>query len=234
MQPDTFFCGSIAGICQVCVGHPFDTLKVRLQAGASLKDALSRNIFKGITYPLLGISFCNAVVFTAYHNCGLSLSNNPWIAGAIAGAIASLAYCPMELYKIRKQLNVSQSVFFIQPYRGWRLTLLREVPSFSAYFGTHEVLERWGYGQLISGGISGMAAWIACYPQDVIKTWYQGSISRTTIRRCIQEIHKAQGIKGFFRGLTPALLRSFPANAVTFTIFEYTQNLFRQLNKEIN
>lgn len=231
---ETFLSGSFAGICQVLVGHPFDTVKVRLQAGLSVRDALSRNLYKGVTSPLLGISFCNAVVFTAYHECGLSVSNNPWIAGGIAGAIASFAYCPMELYKIRKQLHVPRASLSVFPYKGWSLTFLREVPSFSAYFGVHEELVKRGHGQVVSGGLAGMAAWIACYPQDVVKTWYQGSIERISIKSCVTHIYKTHGLAGFARGLTPALLRSFPANSATFVVFEFVQSLFRQLDKEIN
>lgn len=228
---ETLACGSVAGICQVFVGHPFDTVKVRLQSGTTLSDALSKNLYKGITSPLLGTSLCNAVVFTAYHNYGREVSSNPWVAGGIAGAIASFAYCPMELYKVRQQLHLPFSLAY--PCKGWALTILREIPSFSAYFGVHEELEKRGFGQIMAGGLAGMAAWTVCYPQDVIKTRYQGSIHKITVRQCFTDIYTAQGVKGFFRGLTPALLRSFPANAVTFTVFEFTQNIFKP-NKEIN
>lgn len=231
---ETFLSGSLAGICQVLVGHPFDTVKVRLQAGSGVRDALSKNLYRGVTSPLLGISFCNAVVFTAYHECGLAVSSNSWVAGGIAGAIASLVYCPMELFKIQKQLHLPYNTLGAFPYKGWTLTLLREVPSFSAYFGTHEELVKRGHGQVVSGGLAGMAAWIVCYPQDVVKTWYQGSANKTSIKACIAEIYKKNGLKGFLRGLTPALLRSFPANAATFVVFEFVQNLLRQVDKEIN
>lgn len=229
----TYVCGGLAGVAQVVVGHPFDTVKVRLQSGSRLRDSISKNLYRGVSSPLLGITMCNAVVFTAYHNLGLVVSDNPWVAGAIAGGVASLAYCPMELFKIRRQLHVNQTTSFIFPYHGWTLTALREVPSFAAYFGVHNYLEKKGYGQIAAGGFAGMAAWIACYPQDVVKTWYQAS--STTILNCITEIYKKNGVKGYFKGLTPALLRAFPANAVTFWVFENTQkSLFRESNKEIN
>lgn len=210
-----YLAGTFAGVCQVLVGHPFDTIKVRMQAGQPLRDSLSKNIYRGIGPPLLGISFCNAIVFTSYHNIGLTLGNqDPWAAGAIAGAIASLAYCPMELYKIRGQLHQPFQILF--PFRGLFITIIREIPSFSTYFGVYTLLEEVDVNPLVAGGLSGMAAWLTCYPQDVIKTQFQSS--SMTLRESILYVFKR---RGFFKGLTPALVRAFPANAVTFFAFNF-------------
>jgi solute carrier family 25 carnitine/acylcarnitine transporter 20/29 len=37
---------------------------------------------------------------------------------------------------------------------------------------------------------------------------------------CARKIVAAEGAKGLFRGFGPALLRSFPANAVCFATYE--------------
>jgi len=70
--------GAVAGMSQVLVGHPFDTLKVRLQtldhsshpsAIRVLKTIIKQEgflaLYKGVSSPLLGIGFCNSVVFAA-------------------------------------------------------------------------------------------------------------------------------------------------------------------------
>jgi solute carrier family 25 carnitine/acylcarnitine transporter 20/29 len=219
-----YLAGTFAGICQVLIGHPFDTVKVRLQAGQPLRESFSKNLYKGISSPLLGTSFCNAVVFTSYHNVGLAnVSQNPWIAGGVAGAIASLAYCPMELYKIRSQLYMNHQFTFA--YRGFFLTMLREIPSFSAYFGTYSFLEKNQVNPLAAGGLAGTCAWLACYPQDVVKTQFQSS--SMSLKESFLYILRR---KAFFKGLLPALMRSFPANAATFYVFNYIQRLLSPIS----
>jgi solute carrier family 25 (mitochondrial carnitine/acylcarnitine transporter), member 20/29 len=219
-----YLAGTFAGVCQVLVGHPFDTVKVRMQTGQPLRDSLSRNVYKGLGPPILGISFCNAIVFTSYHNIGLALGNqDPWIAGAIAGAIASFAYCPMELYKIRGQLYQQFRISF--PFRGFFLTTLREIPSFSTYFGVYTMLEKDNVNPLVAGGLAGMAAWLVCYPQDVFKTQFQGS--SMTLKESIIHVFKR---RGFFKGLVPALMRAFPANAATFFAFNYFHNFLSSMS----
>ena len=63
------------------------------------------------------------------------------------------------------------------------------------------------------------------YPVDVIKSrlqtqnpWapdrYRG------IADCAARLYAGEGLRAFFRGFTPCLLRSVPANAVTFLVFE--------------
>lgn len=92
-------------------------------------------------------------------------------------------------------------------YRGMGVTLMRDTPSYFAYFGNYSITLRqyhlWsdlycvvGYeglkrlfqsmkkdGQelgtfelLMAGGLSGFAAWIPAYPQDVIKSNYQNDL----------------------------------------------------------
>lgn len=47
------------------------------------------------------------------------------------------------------------------------------------------------------------------------KTWRQGFIS----------IWRQEGIKGYYRGFVPCVLRAFPANAAALFMFERTMRL---------
>lgn len=96
---------------------------------------------------------------------------------------------------------------------------------------------------VISGGLAGVMTWLVIYPIDVIKTNIQVTnpiISATTITTTIESNHniktnhppkinivgvinslyKKQGIKVFYRGITTALVRAVPTNAVIFYIYE--------------
>ena len=46
-----------------------------------------------------------------------------------------------------------------------------------------------------------------------------------SIRTVAQTIYRTEGPKGFFRGLTPSLLRAFPANACALYVYETTMSL---------
>lgn len=41
----------------------------------------------------------------------------------------------------------------------------------------------------------------------------------------VSKIYKADGMKGFFKGFAPCLLRSFPANAVCFLGYEQARKM---------
>jgi solute carrier family 25 carnitine/acylcarnitine transporter 20/29 len=40
---------------------------------------------------------------------------------------------------------------------------------------------------------------------------------------CAHKIYSELGIRGFFRGFGPTMLRAFPANAATFLAYEVTR-----------
>lgn len=79
--------GSAGGAALVLVGHPFDTLKVRMQSdGSRFKGTMDcvrqtyqkeglNGFYKGIGSPLVGVTIVNAVCFFAY-NQGLQLYYN--------------------------------------------------------------------------------------------------------------------------------------------------------------
>ncbi|KAJ8290507.1 hypothetical protein GJAV_G00013780 [Gymnothorax javanicus] len=119
-----FVGGCFGGAAGVLVGHPFDTVKVRLQV-QNVKRPLYHGTFhcfqsivrqesifglyKGIGSPMMGLTFINAVVFGVQGNTmrwlGKDTPLNQFLAGAAAGAIQSVICCPMELAKTRMQMQ---------------------------------------------------------------------------------------------------------------------------------
>jgi hypothetical protein len=80
---------------------------------------------------------------------------------------------------------------------------------------------------LVAGGMGGVGYWSLCYPLDIIKSTIQtdspSERKYKTISQTAKMIYKEFGMKGFYRGFTPCLVRSFPANAVCFTAYEMTK-----------
>ncbi|XP_048105591.1 mitochondrial basic amino acids transporter isoform X1 [Alosa alosa] len=119
-----FLAGCIGGAAGVLVGHPFDTVKVRLQVQSAEKplyrgtfhcfQSIVRQesmlgLYKGIGSPMMGLAFINAIVFGVQGNTmrflGHDTPMNQFMAGSAAGAIQSVICCPMELAKTRMQMQ---------------------------------------------------------------------------------------------------------------------------------
>ncbi|XP_076874064.1 mitochondrial basic amino acids transporter isoform X2 [Brachyhypopomus gauderio] len=119
-----FVAGCLGGAAGVLVGHPFDTVKVRLQVQCANKplyrgtfhcfQSIIRQesvlgLYKGIGSPMMGLTFINAIVFGVQGNAmrmlGQDTPTNQFLAGAAAGAIQCIICCPMELAKTRMQMQ---------------------------------------------------------------------------------------------------------------------------------
>jgi solute carrier family 25 carnitine/acylcarnitine transporter 20/29 len=122
-------------------------------------------------------------------------------------------------------------------YRGMLITFLRDVPSFASYFWIYETVKRKLSSKdeaslttlLMAGGMAGIAAWLPCFPQDVMKSRIQRTDKPLRIRDCFRAVwREGNGVKAFYRGLSAALVRAVPANAVTFVAYEWTMRLLNQ------
>lgn len=122
--------GGVAGSMSVIVGHPFDTIKVRLQTSSSATMASTLlggvgSLFRGMAAPLSTAAIVNAIIFGAYGtssrwwdlNLPLKLEHehDPWyksfVCGSFAGFAQALVICPMEHLKCRLQLAGSNAIY---------------------------------------------------------------------------------------------------------------------------
>ncbi|KAJ8444531.1 hypothetical protein Cgig2_028346 [Carnegiea gigantea] len=182
--------GTVGGAAQLIVGHPFDTIKVKLQSqptplpgqpprysGAmdAVRQTLAaegpRGLYKGMGAPLATVAAFNAVLFSVRGQMEALLRSEPGVtltvgqqvvAGAGAGVAVSFLACPTELIKCRLQ---AQSAL--------------------AGAGTATVAVKYGG------------------PMDVA-------------RHVISEA----GVRGLFKGLVPTLGREVPGNAAMFGVYE--------------
>ena len=141
---------------------------------------------------------------------------------------------PFDVMKHLYQTGGIQTV-----YRGFGPTLLRESLGIGIYFMTFEALvqntmrkhniarnqvESWKL--CTYGGLAGYSMWLSCYPIDVVKSKLQtdviGSWKYKNSAAVIRDIWKTQGVRGFFVGFSPTILRAAPANAATFLAFEWS------------
>ncbi|KAK4480095.1 hypothetical protein RD792_013152 [Penstemon davidsonii] len=183
--------GTVGGAAQLICGHPFDTIKVKLQSqptplpgqlpkyrGAidAVKQTLAaegpRGLYKGMGAPLATVAAFNAVLFTVRGQMEALLRSAPGspltlsqqvVCGAGAGVAVSFLACPTELIKCRLQ---AQSTVAIS--------------------GPGPVAVKYGG------------------PMDVAK----------------HVLRSEGGARGLFKGLVPTFAREVPGNAVMFGVYE--------------
>lgn len=220
-----FVAGGFGGIAGIFTGYPLDTLRIRQQHSRVAGSAFSilRNLvrtegpaalYRGMAAPLASVTFQNATVFQIYAVLSRAFDSSVpsldppsykgvALGGFGTGAIQSLLLSPVELVKIRLQLqnktqpsdqlggpiDVARSILQREGlrgmYRGLTVTILRDAPAHGVYFFSYEFMREKLHpgcrksGQesfrtmLMAGGLAGVASWIVCYPLDVIKTRLQ-------------------------------------------------------------
>lgn len=126
-------------------------------------------------------------------------------------------------------------------YKGAFATLLRDVPASGMYFLTYEYVKKAmapkeGETQdpskrllvtIFAGGMAGIANWAIGMPADVLKSRLQTAPEGTYkngIRDVFRELMKNEGPLALYKGVTPVMLRAFPANAACFIGFEIFMN----------
>lgn len=232
--------------------------------------------------PLVGMAFVNAIVFGVQGNLMKVLEPNlanSFLAGMVSGAAQSVICGPAELIKLRMQMqrdptklfswHASSPKIYKDPvdavrkiyrkdgmirgiYRGFHITLWREVPGFGAYFASYDFMCQYlsnspeavlTYDDLspitlcITGGLSGIFAWMVSYPFDVLKSRIQvdgmfGEERYNGIIDCCRRSYRESGYKVFFRGLNSTLMRAFAVNAATFPTVALVLRYYKSSSRE--
>uniref|UniRef100_A0A5B6Z6I3 Mitochondrial arginine transporter BAC1 n=1 Tax=Davidia involucrata TaxID=16924 RepID=A0A5B6Z6I3_DAVIN len=132
-----YLAGLLAGLATVITGHPFDTVKVKLQKhntealGIKYRSGLHctarilntegvKGLYRGATSSFVGMSFESSLLFGIYSQTKQSLegglqSGKPQLqviipSAAFSGAIISFVLCPSELVKCRMQVQGTDSL----------------------------------------------------------------------------------------------------------------------------
>ncbi|CAN1356902.1 Mitochondrial carnitine/acylcarnitine carrier-like protein [Linum perenne] len=193
--------GTVGGAAQLVTGHPFDTIKVKLQSQPVAVPGQPQRYAGAIDAVKKTIASEGAG--------GLYKVGQQVVCGAGAGLAVSFLACPTELIKCRQPnyrlqaqsstvvaavkyggpIDVAKQVLRSEGglrglFKGLVPTMAREVPGNAAMFGIYELVKqsmaggqdtsKLGRGSLMmAGGLAGASFWISVYPTDVVKSVIQ-------------------------------------------------------------
>jgi len=177
------------------------------------------------------------------------------IGGAFNALATSLILSPFELVKCRLQmegvgakvkrtgsLKLARAIIKEEGirglYRGYSLSLLRDVPGLAISLGAFQFTRRklhetWGdktYNSLISGAVAGGSTWLFIYPQDLIKTRIQ--TTKQTAMKVIKDVYGKEGLRGFWRGFGACMTRAPIAVACSYWTYDESKKLLNKYLKE--
>ena len=182
------------------------------------------------------------------------------LAGGFSAIPTTVLMTPSERLKVLMQVNPGRYSSLLDcfkqvykegglrsMYRGTALTLWRDIPGNIAWFGSYELCksaftkmlakpgadpkEKSTLAILTAGGIAGMACWAVCIPFDVLKSRQQAAPTSIPAWDVFQNLVRTEGWSALFRGLRPALVRAFPANAACFLGVEATRDALAFLDE---
>ena len=246
--------GLVGGFCEYLLGHPLDTVKVKMQvhkypsiraAGSNIyKQHGVFGFFRGLPPSLASAMVRNGVLFGTYGNVYDALPYNGTIgaavAGGISGMISTIVFQPTDLLKIRLQTTKSGNTFqvinnIVQKegiagfLKGTKYTLLRESVGCSLYYGVYQYMKDtlpYHNKSYENFTYGAITGWISFMATHPI------DVVKTRIQahgECPSVIWKdlrADGVRGLWRGWLPMSMRVIPCSAIMFMTYEKTLNYF--------
>lgn len=128
-------------------------------------------------------------------------------------------------------------------YKGSVATILRDVPASGMYFMTYECVKEALLPEdanakvkmlatIVAGGSAGIANWLVGMPADVLKSRLQTAPEGTYpngMKDVFKQLMEREGPTALYKGVTPVMLRAFPANAACFAGFELAINFLNYI-----
>jgi len=165
-----------------------------------------------------------------------------YLAGGATGFLAAFVENPMLLLMNQAQARPGTSVMktartimkqrgVIGFYQGFSANVVRNVPSNALYLGVFQFLrDKYQMNAFAAGSIGGVSYWIFTYPLDAVRGCMHADNVDKSQRKyagwfdCVRQLYAQGGIKRFYKGYTPCLLRAVPANGTFFFMAEHAKS----------
>ncbi|KAK3067376.1 S-adenosylmethionine transporter [Teratosphaeriaceae sp. CCFEE 6253] len=265
--------GGLAGTTVDTTLFPLDTLKTRLQSAAGFFPSGGfRGVYNGIGSAVVGSAPGAALFFVTYEGVKAHFGTADVGAGThmLAASLGEVAACavrvPTEVVKQRAQAGQHASSrealasilrlrrehgvsrVWRELYRGWSITVFREVPFTVIQFPLWEGMKRYalqrrqhlnpaastaGPGALqtgaaesaLYGSLSGAIAAGLTTPLDVLKTRTMLARERQSVAALASRIWRDEGSRAFFAGVGPRTIWISIGGAVFLGSYQWASNL---------
>ncbi|KAJ5893729.1 hypothetical protein N7495_005420 [Penicillium taxi] len=192
-----FLAGGIGGMVAQCFVYPLDTLKFRMQC---------ETVAGGLTGNKL-IAETARKVWNATGFCG-------FFRGLPLGLVGMFPYAAIDLstFEYLKRAFIAREARKLNCHEN-------DVP-----------LNNYATGAI--GALSGGMSASVVYPMNVIRTRLQAQgtvlhpVTYTGIGDVARKTLASEGPRGFYKGLTPNLLKVAPAVSISYVVYENTKRLF--------
>uniref|UniRef100_A0A8V0ZEI5 Solute carrier family 25 member 20 n=1 Tax=Gallus gallus TaxID=9031 RepID=A0A8V0ZEI5_CHICK len=193
-----FFAGGFGGVCLVFVGHPLDTIKVRLQTqprpqpGQPPLYSGTFDCFRKTLTGEISSAVCSWHVVRSVHNSNHGSRRENQV--------------PFT--------DVPASGMYFMTYEWLKNVLTPEGKSVSD-LSVPRIL--------FAGGLAGIFNWAVAIPPDVLKSRFQTAPPGkypNGFRDVLRELIREEGVASLYKGFTAVMIRAFPANAACFLGFE--------------
>ncbi|XP_005891020.1 PREDICTED: S-adenosylmethionine mitochondrial carrier protein isoform X1 [Bison bison bison] len=260
--------GGVAGVSVDLILFPLDTIKTRLQSPQGFYKAGGfYGVYAGVPSTAIG-SFPNAAAFFVtyeYVKWILHTDSSSYLmpvthmlAASVGEVVACLIRVPSEVVKQRAQVSASSGTFHIFSnilcqegiqglYRGYKSTVLREIPFSLVQFPLWESLKAlWSWRQdhvvdswqsAVCGAFAGGFAAAVTTPLDVAKTRIMlakagSSTASGNVLSALHAVWRTQGLSGLFAGVFPRMAAISLGGFIFLGVYDQTRSFLLELGRE--
>ena len=139
---------------------------------------------------------------------------------------------------LEQRREIGLSGIWREMYRGWSVTVMREIPFTVIQFPLWEAMKEWrrrkqgrdaisAWESAVFGSIAGAVAAGVTTPLDVLKTRMMLSREKQGAVKLLQQILKDSGPKAFFAGIGPRIMWISAGGAVFLGSYQWAYNALR-------
>lgn len=262
--------GALAGTTVDLSLFPLDTLKTRLQSSSGFfASGGFSGIYRGIGSALVGSAPGAAFFFCTYETSKSLLSRTQTsepVTHMLAASLGEVAACavrvPTEVVKQRAQAGLSggsssaalRAILALRKtegqglaavwrglYRGWGITIFREVPFTVIQFPLWEGMKAWrrrnnggkpvsGTESALFGSLAGAVAASTTTPLDVLKTRVMLSEKKVSVAQVFGQMVREEGVRPFFAGVVPRVTWISIGGAIFLGSYQWAVNTMGTLS----
>lgn len=244
-----FVAGTVGGAAAVLIEHPFDTIKVLMQAGrydgylSCIRGVLAkegpRGFYRGMSARLVASGFEHAVVFASYKYSIRAVGGDEdrptvWqvcVGGCGSGVAGMLCLTPFELVKCKLQADDDGAAV---AERGRALGSRGGVPAKppAAAVITGSTLPTGAtVAHTVPAGIERASLGVDVRQLRTAATTSPGAEPAAYVRQytsswdCAKKIYRRKGIPGLYRGGVATLYREVPGTAAWCGTYDYLKHV---------